>query len=64
MSSEADSSNEQAENRIAVNCPACKRLFNVPVGSTFETVLHCPFCSAMMRLQERVVIVAVPVAAA
>jgi hypothetical protein len=52
---------EQPALKPAVNCPVCKRLFNVPAGHGAGAVLSCPFCSAQMVLRERTMLVAEPV---
>jgi hypothetical protein len=57
-------SNDPSVLRPAVNCPRCRRLFNVPSGRTEGDVITCPFCAAPMLLRVRSMLVAEPVEAA
>jgi hypothetical protein len=52
---------DASELQPAVNCPRCRRLFNVPAGQAEGDVLSCPFCGAMMVLRTRLMLVAEPV---
>jgi hypothetical protein len=47
--------------RIAVNCPRCKRIFNAPLEAQAGSVITCPFCAVQMRLRERIVLAAEPI---